>query len=160
MTSHYVDIRVVADPETSAVEILSIAFDKLHLALVEQRISDIGLSFPGYSLNPRSLGVVLRLHGSQSALQDFLKLSWLNGLRGHVRLSEVLPVPAYAAYRVVQRKQFKTNVDRLRRRRSKRKGETPEQAAKAIPSTVERKPDLPFVHAQSRSTKQDRKSVV
>lgn len=154
MTSHYVDIRAIGDPETSAVEVLSIVFDKLHLALVKQRIADIGVSFPGYSLNPRSLGVVVRLHGTQAQLQAFVQHDWLKGLRSHVQLTDVMPVPTGATYRTVQRKQFKTNADRLRRRRMKRKGETQEQAAKAIPSTVERKPDLPYLHALSRSTQQ------
>src|SRR5690625_6387343 len=52
------------------------------------------------------------------------------------------------------RKQFKTNAVRLRRRRMKRKGETYEQAAKAIPDNEERKPNLPFVVLRSQSSGQ------
>ncbi len=54
----------------------------------------------------------------------------------------------------MRRRQFKTNADRLRRRRMQRKGETAEQAAAAIPDTVERRPDLPFVQLRSSSTGQ------
>jgi len=55
---------------------------------------------------------------------------------------------------MVYRKQFKTNVARLRRRRMKRKGETVEEVIKAIPDEAARKPDLPYVWMHSLSTKQ------
>jgi CRISPR-associated endonuclease Csy4 len=63
-------------------------------------------------------------------------------------------VPADAPHRTVRRRQFKTNADRLRRRRMRRKGETAEQAAAAIPDSVERTPDLPYVQLRSASTGQ------
>jgi CRISPR-associated endonuclease Csy4 len=62
---------------------------------------------------------------------------WLKGMRDHTQVGELLQVPANAQHRTVLRRQFKTNVDRLRRRRMQRKGETAEQAAAAIPDTVE-----------------------
>src|SRR5690606_16041898 len=65
-----------------------------------------------------------------------------------------LAVPAGASHRQVLRRQFKTNVERLRRRRMLRKGESAEQVAQAIPSHVERKPDLPFANLRSLSTGQ------
>ena len=66
MTSHYIDLRVVPDPETSAPQLLGALYDRLHLALVERRCDGIGVSFPGYSLNPHAIGNVLRLHGSEA----------------------------------------------------------------------------------------------
>ncbi len=154
MTSHHVDIRVVPDPETNAAQLLGALYDRLHLALVQQRIDDIGASFPGYSTTQRTLGTVLRLHGNEARLRNFLMEDWLKGLRGHVRLTDVSAVPEGAPQRTVQRRQFKTNVERLRRRRMKRKGETEQQAQQAIPQTVERRPNLPYLHLRSRSTSQ------
>jgi len=154
MTSHYIDIRVIPDPETSASQLLGALHDRLHLALVQQRLDTIGVSFPGYSMAPRSMGHVLRLHGDGAGLQHLLQTDWLKGLRDHVRMSEVLQAPEGAAQCTVQRRQFKTSADRLRRRRMKRKGETAQQAQAAIPSTVERQPDLPYLHLRSRSTGQ------
>ncbi|MCD9004939.1 type I-F CRISPR-associated endoribonuclease Cas6/Csy4 [Luteimonas sp. XNQY3] len=154
MTTHYVDLRVVPDPEFSTAQLLGALYDRLHLALVQQRLGNIGVSFPGYSLNPRALGNVLRLHGGGEILQDFLRTDWLKGMRDHTRLSEIAPAPADTLHRTVQRRQFKTNADRLRRRRMRRKGETEQQAADAIPGTVERRPNLPYVHLRSRSTGQ------
>ncbi len=75
-------------------------------------------------------------------------------MRDHVQLSELAPVPSGTQHRLVLRRQFKTNADRLRRRRMARKGETAEQAAAAIPDTVERKPHLPFAQLRSSSTGQ------
>lgn len=154
MTTHYVDIRVRPDPETSAPQLLGALYGRLHLALVRERLDTIGVSFPGYSLTPRALGNVLRLHANQEVLHTFLNADWLGGVRDHVRVSDIAPVPETASHRAVRRQQFKTNVDRLRRRRMKRKGETATEAAAAIPRTVERRPHLPYVHLRSRSTAQ------
>lgn len=154
MTTHYIDLTVIPDPETGIPQLLGALFGKLHQALVHLKADDIGASFPGYSRNPRGLGNVLRLHGTQAALQRLMAVDWLKGTRDHVRLTEIFPVPATAGHRIVTRKQFKTSAERLRRRRMKRQNETAEQAAQAIPSTVERKPDLPFIHLRSQSTMQ------
>lgn len=154
MTSHYLDIRVVPDPETTAPQLLDALYDRLHLALVQQRRNNLGVSFPGYSRTPRALGAVLRLHGQADTLQQFMQQDWLKGLRSHVRLSEIAPAPGDASHRCVHRRQFKTSAERLRRRRMRRKGETAEQAQQAIPLTVERRPDLPYLHLRSRSTGQ------
>lgn len=154
MTSHHVDIRVVPDPETNASQLLGALYDRLHLALVQQRVQDIGVSFPGYSTVPRTLGTVLRLHGGEAGLRRFLQEDWLRGLRDHVRLTDITPAPEGALQRTVQRRQFKTSVERMRRRRMRRKGETAQQAQQAIPATVERQPNLPYLHLRSRSTGQ------
>lgn len=154
MTTHYIDITLKNDPEISAPQLLGALFDHLHMMLVKQDESGIGISFPGYSLSPRTLGTTLRLHGTETALQRLQCKNWLRGMRDHVHMTEPAGIPAGTHHRTVQRKQFKTNVDRLRRRRMQRKGETLEQASQAIPASVERKPDLPYLHVRSRSTAQ------
>lgn len=154
MTTHYVDLKVVPDPESGPTQLLGALYDNLHLALVQQRRDTIGISFPDYSLSPRTLGTTLRLHGSRADLQQLMATDWLKGMRDHVRTKEIAASPTDAPHRTVQRKQFKTNAERLRRRRMRRKGETEEQARIAIPSSVERRPDLPYVHLHSRSTLQ------
>ncbi|MGH8054827.1 MAG: type I-F CRISPR-associated endoribonuclease Cas6/Csy4 [Stenotrophomonas sp.] len=154
MTSHHLDITLMPDPEISAAHLLGALYDRLHLALVQQRRDDIGVSFPSYSTAPRNLGHVLRLHGSDQALRQFLQADWLKGLRDHVRLTEIAAAPEGAPHRTVQRRQFKTNVERMRRRRMRRKGETEEQSRQAIPSTVERHPDLPYAQMRSSSSGQ------
>lgn len=157
MTTHYIDITLLPDPEFSHAHLLGALVAKLHRALVQGQCTDIGVSYPqhiGQPMARRTLGAVLRLHGTPEALQRLMGQDWLKGMRDHTRVGEPLPVPAHAQHRSVRRRQFKTNVDRLRRRRMQRKGETAEQAAAAIPHTVERRPDLPFVQLRSSSTGQ------
>lgn len=154
MTTHYLDLTLLPDPEFSHAHLLSTLVNKLHRALVQLRADDIGVSFPGHSLRPRTLGSVLRLHGSEAALAGLMASDWLRGMRDHVCQSALAPAPADAPHRIVQRRQFKTSAERLRRRRMQRKGETAEQAAAAIPDSVERQPTLPFVHLRSASSGQ------
>lgn len=154
MTTHYVDLKVVPDPETGPTQLLGVLYDRLHLALVQQHQDTIGISFPDYSLNPRTLGTTLRLHGGEADLQQLLATDWLKGMRDHVRIKDIATAPADASHRTVQRKQFKTSAERLRRRRMRRKDETEEQVKAAIPSSMEHRPDLPYIHLHSRSTRQ------
>lgn len=157
MTTHYIDITLLPDPEFSHAHLLGALMAKLHRALVQLKSNEIGVSFPQHvnaPLGKRTLGAVLRLHGPQAKLARLMEQDWLKGMRDHVQLSELAPVPSGAPHRQVLRRQFKTNADRLRRRRMARKGETAEQAAAAIPDTVERKPNLPFAQLRSSSTVQ------
>lgn len=154
MTTHYVDLTVVPDAETGVAPLMGALYDRLHRALVQQRIDELGVSFPQYSVIPRNLGDTLRLHGSETGLNSFLGSDWLRGLRDHVRSTGVATAPVGVPHRTVGRRQFKSNVERLRRRRMKRKGETAEQAARAIPDSAAEKPTLPYVHLRSLSTGQ------
>lgn len=154
MTSHYLDIVVVPDAETGAPALMGALCDRLHRDLVQHRIDSLGISFPRYSVIPRSIGETLRLHGSEDLLRDYMSRDWLRGLRAHVRISEVASVPDGVVHRNVRRRQFKSNVARLRRRRMRRKGETAEQAAMAIPAGAVERPTLPYLHLRSLSTGQ------
>ena len=157
MTTHYIDIALLPDPEFSHTHLLGALVAKLHRALVQGRTTDIGVSYPQHVAQPlsrRTLDSVLRLHGTPDALQRLKAQDWLKGMRDHTQVGEVRPVPADAPHRTVRRRQFKTNADRLRRRRMQRKGETADQATTAIPDSVERQPDLPFVQLRSSSTGQ------
>ncbi len=151
---HYQDIRLLADPEFNAAILMNALFSRLHRALVTSKATDIGVSFPDYKLRPKRLGNTLRIHGKHNSLTVLQNSDWLKGMRDHSEVTEVKPIPANAAHVLVKRRQYKTNVDRLRRRRMKRKGETYEQVSLAIPDSVERKPELPFLSVPSLSTRQ------
>lgn len=157
MTTHYIDITLLPDPEFSHAHLLSALVAKLHRALVQGKHTDIGVSYPQHISRPltrRTLGAVLRLHGTPDVLGRLMEQDWLKGMRDHTQVSAPRPVPTNAQHRTVRRRQYKTNADRLRRRRMQRKGETAEQAAAAIPLSVERRPELPFVQLRSSSTGQ------
>lgn len=157
MTTHYIDITLLPDPEFSHAHLLGALVTKLHRALALGQTTDIGVSYPQHvnlPLTRRTLGSVLRLHGTPDALKRLMGQDWLKGMRDHTQTGEPRPAPANAQHRAVRRRQFKTNAERLRRRRMLRKGETAEQANTAIPDGVERRPDLPFVQLRSSSTGQ------
>ncbi|MCH4565218.1 type I-F CRISPR-associated endoribonuclease Cas6/Csy4 [Halomonas sp. EGI 63088] len=152
---YYIDIRLLPDPEFPAAMLMGALFSKLHRALVDLRATDLGVSFPEHrNGHKKSLGQVLRLHGSAAALDHLMATGWLKGMRDHISASDMAEVPADTRYLVVCRRQFKTSAERLRRRRARRHGETLEQAREHIPDSVERKVDLPFATIRSLSTRQ------
>lgn len=172
---HYVELRIAPDPEFASAQLMSALFSKLHRALVEFKRQDIGVSFPEHrhgrhvsvhhraayteqavreAPHLRTLGEVMRLHGTREALELLMDTAWLKGMRDHLIIHACHPVPDKVSYRTVQRRQFKTNAERLRRRRAKRHNETLAQAREAIPDSVARDVDLPYVQVSSRSTQQ------
>lgn len=154
MLSHYIEISIRPDPEFTEAMLISALLSKFHRALVELKTEHIGISFPEYQLSPRSLGNTLRIHADAAKLDSLVNTHWLRGMRDHILCSEIQPTPATTEYRTCSRRQFKTNVERLRRRRMKRKGESYEEATAHIPVTVERTPNLPFATLRSQSTGQ------
>lgn len=151
---HYLDIQLLPDLEFTEATLMSALYSKLHRALVTAKSKDIGISFPGYQRKPKKLGQILRVHGSQTTLAQLQSMEWLKGMRDHSVIADIRLVPENAHHCRVARRQFKTNAERLRRRRMKRKDETYEQALLAIPDSVEQKSDLPFLSLRSASTGQ------
>lgn len=153
---HYFDIRILDEPDFPSHQILSTAYNRLHAVLIELKQSQIGISFPQYQLKPRSLGPVLRLHGSKEDLSILLDGSWLKtGLRDHITVTEILTVPANTKYRFVSRAQPKLNVERLIRRHQRRHQLSYDEAAAKYEDAKLLNPLLPFVRLRSQSTSQE-----
>jgi len=129
-------------------------FSKLHRALVGLEASDIGVSFPEHASRPRTLGTVLRVHGTEQRLVQLLETDWLRGMRDHVAAPTLAMVPDGARHRLVRRVQPKTSAERMRRRHLKRHQVSMDVARERIPDSVERRVALPFVMIRSRSTGQ------
>jgi CRISPR-associated endonuclease Csy4 len=149
--NHYLDIRILPDPEFSQPILLKALFGKLHRGLVTQGEGKIGLSFPEHTAT--RLGSWLRLHASEEKLLAFMASDWLTGMRDHCQLGNILAVPAGVQYRVVRRVQSKSNPERLRRRAHQRaiaKGIDPSEIANKI--SEGKKLTLPSVEMQSRSS--------
>jgi CRISPR-associated endonuclease Csy4 len=123
---HYLDFRLCLDPEFPAVHLMSALFTKLHHALVALPDLNIGVSFPDVDEPRPSLGERLRLHGSRAALERLMQQSWLQGMRDHLHLGEISPVPENVQHRQVSRVQAKSNPERLRRRQMRRHPEMSE----------------------------------
>lgn len=116
---HYLEIRVLPDPEFSSEMLMAALFAKLHRALGARGQGDIGVSFPDVNVTP---GARLRLHGSAPALQELEASTWRKGLTDYCQCSPVTPVPEIKGWRVVSRVQVKSNPQRLLRRSVKKAG--------------------------------------
>lgn len=150
---HYLDIQTRPDPEFPVNTVLGALVSKLHRGLAALEADDIGISFPEHEEQP-PLGSRLRLHGTEERLQALMDLSWLRGMRDHAAIGDISAVPEGASHRSVRRRHYKTNVDRLRRRRMKRHQESYEEACQHIPDNVERQVRTPFLIVRSQSTGQ------
>ena len=149
---YFLDLELLPDPEFAAHLLLAALYAKLHRALVACERSDIAVSFPEYQTNPPSLGVRMRLLGSQQALQTLTAIDWLRGMHDHVKASNLARVPTDAAQRALRRVQAKSNPERLRRRLMKRHGLDETQARERIPDSAAETLHLPFVQLRSSST--------
>lgn len=154
MTTHYIDITLQPDPDFTAAHLMGALFSKFHRRLAALDRDDIGVSFPKHRLKPRDIGNALRLHGEAPALNALMADPWLRGMREHAVIGPVSDAPTSAMHRIVRRRQFKTNAERLRRRRMRRHNESAETTRERIPDNVERRVSLPFVQVRSASTGQ------
>jgi len=148
---HYLEIRVLPDPEFSEEMLMAALFAKLHRALGARGKRDIGVSFPEYSVKP---GAVLRVHGSGQALQELEELSWRKGLNDYCRCGKIAAVPAIKGWRCVRRVQVKSSAARLLRRSVRKGWLTEEEALMRVATTPERRVDMPWLNLKSLSTGQ------
>ena len=153
---HYLEIKLLPDPEFAPTVLMNALFAKLHRGLVDLNSTRIGVSFPGLKSEPkqRSLGDRLRLHGDADDLQQLMALPWLSGMNDHTAVSELASVPPQAGVCTVRRVQAKSSPARLRRRLMRRRGIGEEAARERIPDALAERLDLPFVTLKSRSTEQ------
>ncbi len=149
---HYLEIRLLPDPEFVPTVLMNALFAKLHRALVDLDANTIGASFPDVQIKPPGLGERMRLHGTDDDLQRLMALNWMTGMRDHTSTSIITPIPANISYRVVRRVQAKSNPERLRRRLIKRKQMDKEAAQRAIPNDAVERLDLPFLTVKSHSS--------
>lgn len=148
---HYLEIRVLPDPEFTSNLLINALFAKLHRALVEDGTGEIGISFP---LVGKCLGDIIRLHGDQTALQRLMAFGWLKGLTDYTNVTGVLPIPQNCRYRVVRRLQAKSSAERLYRRSVRKGWLTTDEVGEKIKMVKEQHLKQPFVQLKSKSTGQ------
>ncbi|QMR77380.1 type I-F CRISPR-associated endoribonuclease Cas6/Csy4 [Enterobacter sp. RHBSTW-00175] len=148
---HYFQIRVLPDPEFSEEMLMAALVAKLHRALGQRGLGDIGISFPAHDIKP---GAVLRLHGHSQALRELELLAWRKGLGDYSLSSEIKPVPDVNQWRCVSRVQVKSNAQRLMRRSVNKGWMTEQEAQQRILTMQDVKTDLPWLQLRSLSTGQ------
>ncbi len=150
--NHYLEIKILPDPEFKETVLMNALFAKLHRALVAIKNESIGISF--YQANKKTLGNTLRLHGDDKKLNQLIELNWLKGLRDYTICSDLQPIPNSAKYRIVKRVQAKSNIERLKRRSVKKGWLTKQEADQKYLNKLGQILDMPYLQLQSSSTSQ------
>ncbi len=159
---YYLDITLLPDTEITLGFIWFKVYQQVHIALAENKIGEnssaIALAFPRYTLSKDKegefpLGSKLRIFAAtQAQLNEFDINRWLKRFTDHTHITSIKAVPDHVSeYVCVKRKQCKTNLSRLARRRAKRKGESFEQALQYFASFNDEKSELPFINVKSLS---------
>ncbi|WMN18642.1 type I-F CRISPR-associated endoribonuclease Cas6/Csy4 [Pseudomonas piscis] len=151
---HYLDLKLLPDPEFPEPQLMSALLNKFHRALHDLRRNDIGISFPDTRRPIRHLGSHLRIHGNRQALDQLLAIDWLAGMRDHVQIGQPCSVPTPVQHRHVSRVQVDSSPARLRRRLIKRHGLTEDQARQRLPDSAAKRCDLPFAVMRSHTSHQ------
>jgi CRISPR-associated endonuclease Csy4 len=110
--NHYIDIKLFPDAEIPATVLMNATYTKLHKALFGLHATNIGVSFPKLK---KTLGDVLRIHGTAEALDKLQCLNWIGGMKGYCDQGEIKSVPTGAKYRVVSRRQSTMSNAKLNR---------------------------------------------
>lgn len=151
---HYIDIRLLPDPEFPRHQLMGTLYTKLHQLFVQRQVNTIGVSFPEYQVSPPSLGSTLRLLGPESDLNELMQNWSLQGMQDHTEVMQIERIPINAVYRPLRRVQVK-NPERLIRRQMRRHGLTEQEVRERITSCrVCKLMKLPYVVLSSKSTGQ------
>jgi len=151
--SHYVDIHILPNPDFEDTLLMSMLFSCVHKSLVRSSCREIGVSFPYHG---KTLGNLLRLHGSFLSITKLIEEDWLGRIRDYVSLSSISAVPRdITTYRVVKRVQCKSNIDRLLRRSLRKGWITEEEAHQKQINSINKKINFPYVRLKSLSTGQE-----
>ena len=152
---YYQEISLLPNAEITPYFIWQKLYQKTHLALVENKkddnISFIGVSFPEYDANKFLLGTKLRLFAEdEKSLEQMQCEKWLNRLKDYVHIGPIKPVPEkLAGHACFKHIKLKGNKEKLARRRSKRKGETLQQALSHFENFEEQRSKLPYINMTS-----------
>jgi CRISPR-associated endonuclease Csy4 len=144
---NYLNITLLPDPEFPATVLMNSLYTKLHKALFDLNANNIGVSFPTYKI---TLGDMLRLHGTQTALEQLQAKNWIGGMSGYCQLSAIQAIPDQVKYRTVSRKQTNMShakLNRLLKRESIAPEQTPQYKAKMFTNGL----DDPYIELTSGS---------
>lgn len=149
---HYLEIRVMPDPEFNEEMLMAALMAKLHRVLGARGKGDIGICFPKMAVKP---GDTLRVHGTRTALDEVEATCWRKGLSDYCQCSVISPVPQVKGWRTVSRYQPKGSPQRLLRRSVKKGWITEDEALKRLETSQEKRVSLPYLNMKSLSSKQN-----
>ena len=154
---YYLDITLLPDAEANLGFLWQKIYQQVHLALVENKTADntseVGVSFPDFSHSHYPLGSKLRLFAvDEKSLKSLDIPLWLQRFTDYTHCTSIKAVPgSVTQYAVFKRVQFDTNIERMARRRAKRKDETIEQSITYLKGFTDQMSKLPFINMNSLS---------
>jgi len=163
---YYIELTLLPDMETPVYYLWEKVYQQLHLALVEQLENDkskVGVSFPRYSENRKTLSNKLRLFAlSETDLQALNLKMYFARLEDYVHKTSIKEIPEdkIKGYAFFKREQVKSNVERLAKRRASNLKISYEEALSFFLNEKNRKqPDktrteAPFIYLYSQTRKQ------
>ena len=159
-TLYYEDLILLPNQEIPVSFLMGKVISALHLICIESEHAtgavNIGLAFPRYSKEKRSLGNVVRLYAhNPDTVRNSSSDSRILRLDDYIRKGEITSVPsAVQGYVQYRRMQFKENKARLIRRHARRHDLDINQAAKQYTDYKIPANDLPYVTLNSLSSQQ------
>lgn len=109
---YYQQFTLLPDSEFPETLLINALIAKLHRALHDVGEGEVGVSFP--NLN-KTLGSILRLHGTRGALERLEGSNWCKGMRDHCEISPINVVPDITEWRQVKRRQPILSAAKVRR---------------------------------------------
>lgn len=156
---YYREITMLPSADIELNFLWAKVFQQIHLGFVEIKDSNgivpLGISLPEYHSEYGPLGRKLRIFSiSKENIEEFDADIRLKRLSDYVHLTGVRDVPGrIKSFCRFKRQQPKTNVERLARRKAKRKGISIEQAISELKDFEDKQVDTPFINMQSLSKK-------
>lgn len=144
---YYLEFKAKPSEDLAPEIIISQAFSLCHLEIVRLKSNDIGVSFPQAD---KSLGGVMRIHGSQSELESIERKC--SSLLDYCRINPCREVPSDCSWRVVKRIQPLMSASKIRRL-VKRGSITEQEATKRLAMSPEL--SYPYLQLRSSSTNQN-----
>lgn len=154
---YYLDITLLPDAETNIGFLWQKVYQQVHIALVENKVSEnqseIAVSFPEYGSKNFPLGTKLRLLSeSNSKLVQLNINKWLKRFTDYVHKTSIKGVPdSVSSFACFERLQVASSRERKARRRVKRHGGTFKEALEYFATYDDESSTLPFVNIKSLS---------
>ncbi|MFA7108485.1 MAG: type I-F CRISPR-associated endoribonuclease Cas6/Csy4 [Sphaerochaetaceae bacterium] len=162
---YYLELTILPSSEINGNFLLSKVFQKIHFLFVNQKeedgLSNVGISFPEYNKESLGLGSKIRFFAETSERLEALKLKEVLGIfKDYIYITKVRTVPNQTKYCCFSRKQKKTGIFALAKRKAKRKEIEFERALKDYQSFEPDLLKLPFVNMLSSSSNQQYKLFI
>ena len=151
----YLNITLLSGYDIGLSFLWGKVFQQVHLAITENLDesgkSKIGVSFPQYCSKNISLGKKLRLFSiNEESLEQLNIVKWLDRLSDYVHITSIRNVPRNIfSHSCYKRERTKSNLERIVRRKARRKGISESEARESFGDFKERHSRAPFINMHS-----------